>query len=479
MTLTDVLKDFAYLSVLLLIGFELRKRITLFQRYFIPTSLIAGTIGMFFSPSWLGEVSPVYIPFSSGIGQWSGVLVIVVCATMFLSLELNQVGRDGMATTFLAGAAHQGQMVVGLGIAALFGVLGSTLPYQFGYMGVWGFYAGHGNATTVGNIIQDAGLWNDAVGVGVTFATIGILCGVILGMVIINMGAKRGLTHVKMSFADMDEGERTGYIRPENRVSVGNGVTNVSSLDPLAFQLAIVGVVVVIGIVVRTLLMKIHPIMSNFPLVGAVLVSSMINGVWLHCGSIYEKNPNDPRPFNSTMVIDPRGNLAAKYHKIHPFDVVIPNGPVNRESERICPGDEIVTVDTGEVGHLGLSICYDMRFAEMYRIMALEGAQILLMPADFTMPTGKDHWETILRTRAIENGCYVVAPAQYGVKPKFQAYANSLVVDPWGNVIARASNHPQVITAEIDLDYLQQVRRQIFTLENRRPDVYSLLRTKQ
>ena len=202
-------------------------------------------------------------------------------------------------------------------------------------------------------------------------------------------------------------------------------------------------------------------------------------GVWLHCGSIYEKNPNDPRPFNSTMVIDPRGNLAAKYHKIHPFDVVIPNGPVNRESERICPGDEIVTVDTGEVGHLGLSICYDMRFAEMYRIMALEGAQILLMPADFTMPTGKDHWETILRTRAIENGCYVVAPAQYGVKPKFQAYANSLVVDPWGNVIARASNHPQVITAEIDLDYLQQVRRQILTLENRRPDVYSLLRTKQ
>ena len=202
-------------------------------------------------------------------------------------------------------------------------------------------------------------------------------------------------------------------------------------------------------------------------------------GVWLHCGSIYEKNLNDPRPFNSTMVIDPRGNLAAKYHKIHPFDVVIPNGPVNRESERICPGDEIVTVDTGEVGHLGLSICYDMRFAEMYRIMALEGAQILLMPADFTMPTGNDHWETILRTRAIENGCYVVAPAQYGVKPKFQAYANSLVVDPWGNVIARASNHPQVITAEIDLDYLQQVRRQIFTLENRRPDVYSLLRTKQ
>lgn len=289
MTLTDVLTDFAYLSVLLLIGFELRKRITILQRYFIPTSLIAGTIGMFFSESWLGEVTPVYIPFSSGIGQWSGVLVIVVCATMFLSLELNQVGRDGMATTFMAGVAHQGQLAVGLGIAALFGLLGSTLPYQFGYMGVWGFYAGHGNATTVGNIIQDAGLWDDAVGVGVTFATIGILCGVILGMVIINMGAKRGLTHVKMSFADMDEGERTGYIRPEKRVSVGNGVTNVSSLDPLAFQLAIVGAVVVVGIIVRALLMKIHPVMANFPLVGAVLVSSMIVGFIINKTSLKER----------------------------------------------------------------------------------------------------------------------------------------------------------------------------------------------
>lgn len=150
MTLNDVLKDFAYLSVLILIGFELRKHIKLLQRYFIPTSLIAGTIGMFLSKDWLGAVTPVSIPFSSGIGQWSGVLVIVVCATMFLGLELNQVGRDGMATTFLAGVAHQGQMAVGLGIAALFGLF-TAIPYQFGYMGVWGFYAGHGNATTVGD----------------------------------------------------------------------------------------------------------------------------------------------------------------------------------------------------------------------------------------------------------------------------------------------------------------------------------------
>lgn len=201
--------------------------------------------------------------------------------------------------------------------------------------------------------------------------------------------------------------------------------------------------------------------------------------VWLHCGSIYEKSPDDARPYNCTMLINPRGELAAKYHKIHPFDVIIPDGPVNRESDRIFPGGEIVTVDTGEIGHLGLSICYDIRFGELYRIMALEGAQILLAPADFTMPTGKDHWEPVLRTRAIENGCYVIAPAQCGVKPRFQAYANSMIVDPWGNVIARASNYPQIITAEIDLGYVDKVRKQVFTLENRRPDVYSLTRAGQ
>lgn len=202
------------------------------------------------------------------------------------------------------------------------------------------------------------------------------------------------------------------------------------------------------------------------------------HGLWLHCGSIYEKNPGDPRPYNCSMVIGPDGELKAKYHKLHPFDVVIKNGPAVRESDRICPGDEIVTLDTKEVGHWGLSICYDIRFCEMYRLMALEGAQLLFTPADFTMPTGKDHWEAILRTRAIENGCYVIAPGQYGVKPRFVAYGNSMIVDPWGNVIARASEKPCVITAEIDLDYLEKVRKQVFTLENRRPDIYHLCRTK-
>lgn len=288
MSATNVLKDFAYLSMLLLIGFEMRKCIRPLQRYFIPTSLIAGIIGMLLTKDWLGMVSPFYIPFSSGIGQWSGALVIFICATMFLGLELNKVGRDGMATTFLAGACHQIQLLIGFGVAAIFGLF-VAIPYQFGYMGVWGFYAGHGNATTVGNIIQDAGLWDHAIGVGVTFATIGILTGVILGMVFINYGARKGFTKLKMSFEAMPESERTGYITPSERSSIGQTVTSATSIDPYAYQFAFVGIVIVVGVTIRELLLRINPVMSRFPLVGAVLVSSMVIGTIINKTALKER----------------------------------------------------------------------------------------------------------------------------------------------------------------------------------------------
>lgn len=197
--------------------------------------------------------------------------------------------------------------------------------------------------------------------------------------------------------------------------------------------------------------------------------------VWLHCGSIYEKNNSEPnRPYNTTMVISPNGELAAKYRKIHMFDVNIKEGPSVKESDSACPGDEIVTLDTKEVGHLGLSICYDIRFGEIFRLMALEGAEIFITPANFVMNTGKDHWEPILRTRSIENSCYTIAPGQCGIKSRFQAYGKSLIVDPWGNVIAKASDKPCVITAEVDLDYLDSVRNQVLSLYNRREDIYNL-----
>ena len=296
MKLNDVLTDFAWLSLLLLIGFQLRRRIKIFQKYFIPTSLLAGFVGMFFGPNWLGTVAPVSIPFTPYLSQWSGTLVIFVCATMFLGLELGSVSRNGMAATFLGGLSHQVQLVTGLIVAAVCGLFMSNLPYQFGFMGVWGFYAGHGNATTVGTIMQEAGYWSDAVGVGVTFATLGMLSGVVGGMILVNIGAKKGLTHVKMSFDSMPEDERTGYIQPGDRKSIGNGVTNSSSIDPLAFQLAVIGLVVVIGILERNLLIRIHPVMSNFPLVGAVLVSSMIVGFCIN--KTHFKNYLDRKSIN-------------------------------------------------------------------------------------------------------------------------------------------------------------------------------------
>ncbi|MDY2852672.1 carbon-nitrogen hydrolase family protein [Acidaminococcus fermentans] len=196
--------------------------------------------------------------------------------------------------------------------------------------------------------------------------------------------------------------------------------------------------------------------------------------LWLEAGSIYESNQEDPaRPFNTTFLIRPDGTLAAKYAKLHPFDVVLPNGVTSRESDRVCPGKKLTVAET-DLGKVGLGICYDIRFGEMFRIMALEGAKLFAVPANFTVNTGKDHWEVLLRARAIENECYVIAPNQMGKKPRFTAYGNSLMVDPWGTVIARASDKPGVITAEIDLDYVTKVRQSTFTLDNRRPDVYQL-----
>lgn len=197
------------------------------------------------------------------------------------------------------------------------------------------------------------------------------------------------------------------------------------------------------------------------------------HGIWIHGGSISEVNAEGVRTYNTTVLINPQGEITAKYSKLHNFDMTLPDGSSVRESDRKEPGKEIVTVET-ELGHLGFAICYDMRFPELFRLMTLAGAEVIFLPANFTMPTGKDHWEPILRTRAIENGCYIIAPNQTGVKEKFTAYGNSMVIDPWGTVIARASDKPGIILAEIDLDYLDAVRRRNPSVENRRTDVYAL-----
>lgn len=197
-------------------------------------------------------------------------------------------------------------------------------------------------------------------------------------------------------------------------------------------------------------------------------------GVYIHGGSITELIPSEKKFYNTTVMIDDKGEIIAKYRKLHTFDVTLPDGTVNMESEKVLPGEDVVTVDT-EYGKLGFSICYDIRFPELFRLLAIKGAQIIFTPANFTMPTGKDHWDTILRTRAIENTCYIVAAGQIGKKTNFTAFGNSMIVDPWGTIITKAKDEPSVAVAEIDLDYLDRIRAKMPSLKNRRSDIYDVI----
>lgn len=200
------------------------------------------------------------------------------------------------------------------------------------------------------------------------------------------------------------------------------------------------------------------------------------HNIWIHCGSIPEST-GTTKTYNTTAFISPKGNIVCKYRKLHMFDVDITDGPSYKESDSNEPGDEIVLCKS-ELGIFGFSICYDIRFGEIFRLMGLNGAQIFFTPANFTLNTGSDHWEPILRTRAIENGCYVISPGQIGIKPKMQAYGKSLIIDPWGNVIAKASDRQCCITAEIDLDMIDNIRNQVPAIKNRREDVYNLSSSK-
>ena len=198
-------------------------------------------------------------------------------------------------------------------------------------------------------------------------------------------------------------------------------------------------------------------------------------GAWILVGSIAETSADPMRPYNTSTLISPDGSIAATYRKIHLFDVAVERGPVDAESARVTAGDRAVTASV-DGAIVGLSICYDLRFPELYRTLALAGAQILMVPANFMERTGRDHWEVLLRARAIENGAYVLAPAQIGGPPGSPAFGRSMVIDPWGTVIAQAPDTVGIIRAEIDLDRVEAVRRQIPVLANHRPNVASSAR---
>jgi predicted amidohydrolase len=190
--------------------------------------------------------------------------------------------------------------------------------------------------------------------------------------------------------------------------------------------------------------------------------------MWILGGTIVIRGDTDRRVANASLLIDAHGKRVARYDKIHLFDVTIPGRDEQyRESTHVTAGREPVIADT-PVGKLGLSVCYDMRFPELYRELVSRGAEWLAMPAAFTVPTGRAHWETLLRARAIENLCYVVAPAQTGTHTSGrETYGDSLIVDYWGQVLSRLARGSGVITAEIDLAKEAETRARFPALDNR------------
>jgi deaminated glutathione amidase len=212
------------------------------------------------------------------------------------------------------------------------------------------------------------------------------------------------------------------------------------------------------------------------PLAGGESVEAMsswarTHGITLVGGSITEKREGREKLSNTCLVFDPEGELAAVYRKIHLFDVDV-GGHRYRESDAEEPGDEPVVARL-EDWPIGLSVCYDLRFPELYRILALEGAELVTVPAHFTLYTGKDHWHVLLRARAIENQLFVAAAAQVGETiPGKPSYGRSLVADPWGTVLAQAPDEETVIFAELDRERLREIRRNLPSLANRQAAAY-------
>ena len=191
-------------------------------------------------------------------------------------------------------------------------------------------------------------------------------------------------------------------------------------------------------------------------------------GVWVLGGGMPERSDDPARPFNTSVLVDPRGAVAATYRKVHLFDVTLADGTSYRESSATSAGAEAVTAEVLGV-RIGLSVCYDVRFPELYRRLVDQGARVLTVPAAFTLTTGKDHWHALLRARAIENQTYVVAPAQHGRHSRGrQTYGKSVVIDPWGEVVAQCSEGEGFAVTTLDFAYQDRVRTAVPALLHRK-----------
>jgi deaminated glutathione amidase len=215
---------------------------------------------------------------------------------------------------------------------------------------------------------------------------------------------------------------------------------------------------------------------TEHPVIPAFAAAARNLEVTILLGSLAVLAPGG-RIFNRSLIIDRQGRITARYDKIHLFDVDLAEGQVVRESATIAPGDEAI-VAAAEGAAVGLTICYDVRFAQLYRALAQAGAEVLAVPAAFTRLTGEAHWHVLNRARAIENGAYVVAPCQFGtLAGGAECYGHSLIVDPWGRVLADGGEEQGIIVADIDLAEVAAARRRIPSLRHDRP--FRLVETRE
>ncbi len=198
------------------------------------------------------------------------------------------------------------------------------------------------------------------------------------------------------------------------------------------------------------------------------------HGVFLLAGTLPERGPSAQRAYNTSVLYGPDGRTLAVYRKIHLFDVSLGEGATHVESRTVEPGTAPTLADC-ELGKIGLTVCYDLRFPDLYRTYFRAGAELLTVPSAFTVPTGRDHWEVLLRARAIENQAYVIAPAQVGKNAeKRQTYGRSMIVDPWGTVVAQCVDEVSFALATIDLERVRTLRQRLPCLDHERRDRYGL-----
>lgn len=278
MTLTTVLIDISAISVLLLLAFLIRQKIPFFYKYYIPTSLIAGILGLLLGPQVLGQFSPIHLQLSEWISQWTNFLFAFIFATSFLGTSTGKFGRDVLSTTCVTGVVFMAQVLVGLGIAFLLSTFMDNVPYAMGLLPVSGFYGGHGSAGIMGGCFATEG-WEEAMGIALTYATIGMFVAVIGGMWIINWGAKKGYTRQKMDSSYVEKKDITGILPAEQRKPAAMGISNPSVIDPMAFQMMIVGTIIAVSHFLREAIIVVFPFWERIPLYTMCLIMGAIIGV--------------------------------------------------------------------------------------------------------------------------------------------------------------------------------------------------------